>query len=59
MKLFKVALEKDINKDILGAADAYEKVIQGDGPIDAYINLAFLYCFGLWTKSVNGQNLTL
>ena len=52
MNLLHIALEKDIHEDILGAAEAYEKVIKGDGPIDAYINLAFLY----WQSTEYGFN---
>ena len=52
MNLLNVTLEKDIRQDFLGATDAYEKVIKEDGPVDAYINLAFLY----WQSTEYGFN---
>ena len=52
MNLFLAALEKDLHEDILGAAETYEKAIKEDGPVDAYINLGFLY----WQSTEYGFN---
>jgi len=52
MNWFNVALEKDIHEDVLGAVGAYEKVIQQNGPVDAYMNLAFI----CWQSTEYGFN---
>lgn len=52
MTLFQDAITKDIQREIVTAAKAYECCISNAAPLDAYINLAFLY----WQSTEYGFN---
>ena len=52
MTSFQYAISKDIQRDVIAAANLYESCISIGGPLDAFINLAFLY----WQSTEYGFN---